>query len=183
MSDTPTLVRFSSGWERDGSGPDGLPLYRETTRVRMDRPPYLSIEREAEEQDYIDHPGPYELYRKTCEARKEIVGYPLALWPACPPHIFQMCAVRDIHTVEQLAQIVSKKRRAEAVKTIPPDIIEIADRAVKMVELHAKAGQYEEIVSGLEAQLAAVKEQFDEAISTISAQKTLIDALRLKAAA
>ena len=183
MSDTPTLVRFSTGWERDGNGPDGLPLYRETTRVRMDRPPYLSIEREAEEQDIVDHPGPYALYQKTCEARKEVVGYPLALWPACPPHIFQMCAVRDIHTVEQLAQLVSKKRRAEAVKTIPPDIIEIADRAVKMIELHGKAGQYEEIVTDLQAQLAAVKEQFDEAITTIAAQKTLIDTLRLKAAA
>ena len=183
MSDTPTLVRFSSGWERDGNGPDGLPLFRETIRVRMDRPPYLSIEREAEEEDIVDHPGPYELYKKTCDARKQIVGYPLALWPACPPHIFQMCAVRDIHTVEQLAQLVSRKRRAEAVKTIPPDIIEIADRAVKMIELHGKAGQYEEIVTDLQAQLAAVKEQFDEAITTISAQKTLIDALRLKAAA
>jgi hypothetical protein len=183
MSDAPTLVRFFAGWERDGNGPDGLPLYRETTRVRMDRPPYLSLEREAEEEDIADHPGPYELYKKTCEARKEIVGYPLALWPACPPHIFQMCAIRDIHTVEQLAQIVSKKRRAEAVKTIPPEVVEIADRAVKMIELHAKAGQYEELVTNLEGQLAAMKEQFDEAISTISAQKTLIDALRLKAAA
>src|SRR5207344_2266634 len=136
----------------------------------------------AEEADFADHPGPYELYNKTCEGRKTIVGYPLALWPACPPHIFQMCAVRDIHTVEQLAQVVSKKRRAEAVKTVPPDIIEIADRAVKMIELHGKAGQYEEIVNDLQGQLAAVKEQFDEAISTISAQKTLIDTLRLKAA-
>ena len=183
MSDTPTLVRFSPGWERDGSGPDGMPLFRETIRVRMDRPPYLSLEREAEEQDFIDHPGPFELYQKTCEARKQIVGYPLALWPACPPHIFQMCAVRDIHTVEQLAQLVSKKRRAEALKTIPPDIIEIADRAVKMVEMQGKSGQYEEIVTNLEAQLAALQEQFQEAIQTIAAQKTLIDALRLKAAA
>jgi hypothetical protein len=183
MSDTPTLVRFSTGWERDGSGPDGLPLFRETTRVRMDRPPFLSIEREAEEADIIDHPGPYELYQKTCEARKAIVGYPLALWPACPPHVFQMCAVRDIHTVEQLAQLVSKKRRAEASKTIPPEVIEIADRAAKMVEMHAKAGQYEELVSDLQGQLDAMKEQYQEAISTISAQKTLIDTLRLKAAA
>jgi hypothetical protein len=183
MSDTPTLVRFSTGWERDGNGPDGLPLYRETTRVRMDRPPYLSIEREAEEADIADHPGPYEMYRKTCEARKAIVGYPLALWPACPPHIFQMCAVRDIHTVEQLAQLVGKKRRAEAVKTMPPDVIEIADRAVKMMELHSKAGQYEAIVTDLQGQLDAMKEQFTEAIATISAQKTLIETLRLKAAA
>jgi len=183
MSDTPTLVRFSSGWERDGNGPDGLPLYRETIRVRMDRPPYLSIEREAEEADFVDHPGPYELYQKTCAGRKTIVGYPLALWPACPPHVFQMCAVRDIHTVEQLAQQVSKKRRAEAVKTMPPDILEIADRAVQMMDLHSKAGQYEAIVTDLQSQLDALKEQFAEAISTISAQKTLIDALRLKAAA
>lgn len=183
MSDTPTLVRFYTGWERDGSGPDGLPLFRETTRIRLDRPPYLSVEREAEDVDFLDHPGPYELYRKTCEARKEIVGYPLALWPACPAHIFQMCAVRDIHTVEQLAQLVSKKRRAEAVKTIPPDIIEIADRAVKMIELQSKAGQYEEIVTSLQGQLDALKEQFTEAITTIATQKTLIETLRLKAAA
>ena len=183
MSDTPTLVRFSSGWERDGNGPDGLPLFRETIRVRMDRPPYLSIEREAEEEDFADHPGPFELYKKTCEGRKTIVGYPLALWPACPPHIFQMCAVRDIHTVEQLAQLVSSRRRAEAVKTVPPEVIEIADRAVKMIELHAKAGQYEALVTDLEGQMAAMKEQFQEAISTIAAQKTLIDTLRLKAAA
>jgi hypothetical protein len=183
MSDTPTLVRFYSGWERDGSGPDGLPLYRETIHVRMDRPPFLSLERTAEEADFTDHPGPYELYQKTCEGRKTIVGYPLALWPACPPHVFQMCAVRDIHTVEQLAQQVSKKRRAEAVKTMPPDILEIADRAVQMMDLHSKAGQYEAIVTDLQSQLDALKEQFAEAISTISAQKTLIDALRLKAAA
>jgi len=183
MSDTPTLVRFSSGWERDGNGPNGLPLFRETVRVRMDRPPYLSIEREAEEQDFLDHPGPYELYRKTNEARKAIVGYPLAMWPACLPHIFQMCAARDIHTVEQLAQLISKKRRAEAEKTMPPDILELADRAVKMVELHAKAGQDEEIVTNLEGQLEAVKEQFDEALKTISAQKALIDNLRMKVVA
>ena len=183
MSDTPTLVRFYSGWERDGSGPDGLPMFRETIRVRMDRPPYLSVEREAEEADIADHPGPYELYRKTCDARKEVVGYPLALWPACPPHIFQMCAVRDIHTVEQLAQTVSKKRRAEAVKTMPPDVVEIADRAARMIELQAKVGQYEELVTNLEAQIAAIKEQFTEAVATITAQKTLIETLRLKAAA
>ena len=183
MSDTPTLVRFFSGWERDGNGPDGLPLFRETVRVRMDRPPYLGIERLAEEEDFTDHPGPYELFKKTTDARKEIVGYPLALWPACPPHIFQMCAVRDIHTVEQLAQQVSKKRRAEAVKAMPPDVIEIADRAVRMIEMHGRAGQYEELVTTLQGQLDALKEQFDEAVSTISAQKTLIDALRIKAAA
>lgn len=183
MSDTPTLVRFHSGWERDGNGPDGLPCYRETVRVRMDRPPFLSIERAAEEIDFTDHPEPYALYKKTCDARKEIVGYPLALWPACLPHIFQMCAVRDIHTVEQLAQLVSKKRRTEAVKIIPLDIIEIADRAAKMIELQSKAGQYEELVSDLQGQVEAVKEQLTEAIATISAQKTMIETLKLKAVA
>jgi hypothetical protein len=183
MSDTdsPALVRFYSGWERDGNGPDGLPCFRETVRVRMDRPPYLSVERLAEEADITDHPQPYEMYKKTCDARKEIVGYPLVLWPACPPHIFQMCAVRDIHTVEQLAQLVSKKRRAEAIKTIPPDIVEIADRAVKMIDLQSRAGQYEELVTGLQGQVDALKEQLEQAVVTISTQKTTIETLKLKA--
>jgi len=183
MSDTPTLVRFYSGWERDGNGPDGLPTFRETVHVRLDRPPFLSVEREAEEADMLNHPEPYELYRKTCDARKEIVGYPLVLWPACLPHIFQMCAVRDIHTVEQLAQLVSKKRRAEAVKAVPPDVIELADRAAKMIELQTRAGQYEELITGLQGQVEALKEQLEEAVVTISTQKTLIDTLKLKAVA
>jgi hypothetical protein len=183
MSDTPTLVRFYSGWERDGNGPDGLPTFRETVRVRLDRPPFLSVEREAEEADIADHPQPYELYKKTCEARKGIVGYPLTLWPACPPHIFQMCAARDIHTVEQLAQLVSKRRRSEAVKTIPSEVIELADRAAKMVELQSKAGQYEELITDLQGQVDALKEQITEAAATISAQKTTIDTLKLKAVA
>jgi hypothetical protein len=183
MSDTPTLVRFYSGWTRDGNGPDGLPTFRETVRVRLDRPPYLSVEREAEEADIADHPQPYELYKKTCDARKEIVGYPLVLWPACPAHIFQMCAVRDIHTVEQLAQLVSKKRRSDAVKTVPPDIIELADRAVKMVELQSKTGQYEELITNLQGQIEVLKEQVTEAVTTIAAQKTLIETLKLKAVA
>ena len=183
MSDSPTLVQFLTGWERDGNGPDGLPLYRETTRIKMDRPPYLSLEREATDEDISAHPGPYELYRKTCDARKEIVGYPLVLWPACLPHMFQMCAARDIFTVEQLAQIVSKRKRAETVKTAPPDIVELADRAAKMIELQQKSGQYEELVTGLQGQVEALKEQLSEAAVTMASQKTLIETLRLKAVA
>ena len=183
MSDTPTLVRFYSGWERDGNGPDGLPTFRETVRVRLDRPPFLSVEREAEEADIADHPQPYELYKKTCDARKEIVGYPLVLWPACPPHIFQMCAARDIHTVEQLAQLVSKKRRSEAIKAVPLDVIELADRAAKMVDLQSRVGQYEELITGLQGQVEVLKEQLEEAVTTISTQKTMIETLKLKAVA
>jgi hypothetical protein len=94
-----------------------------------------------------------------------------------------MCAARDIHTVEQLAQLVSKKRRSEAVKTIPPDVIEIADRAVKMIDLQSRAGQYEELITGLQGQIDALKEQLEEAVTTISTQKTMIETLKLKAVA
>jgi hypothetical protein len=182
-NDAPTLVRFYSGWERDGNGPDGLPVFKQTVRVRLDRPPYLAVERVAEEDDIRDHPEPYALYQRTEGSRIEVHGYPLALWPACLPHIFQMCAHRDIHTVEQLAQLVSKTRRSEAVKTMPPDVLELADRAKKMIELHSRQGQYEELVTDLQAQLAVLKEQLTEAVSTIAAQKTMIETLQLKAVA
>lgn len=183
MSDTPTLVRFYSGWERDGNGPDGLPTFRQTVRVRLDRPPFLSVEREAEDADIHGHPEPYELYRRTEAARIVVRGYPLAMWPACLPHMFQMCAARDIHTVEQLAQLVSKKRRTETVKIIPPEIIELADRAVQMMDLQSKTGQYEELVTDLQSQLMVLKEQLTEAVAIVSAQKTMIETLKLKTAA
>ena len=183
MSDTPTLVRFYSGWERDGNGPDGLPAYRQTTRVRLDRPPLLSVDREAEEADIHNHPEPYALYQRTEAARIDVHGYPLAMWPACLPHLFQMCAARGIHTVEQLAQLVSTKRRSESVKTIPPEILEIADRAVKLIELQSQAGQYEELITDLQSQVDVMKEQLTEAAQTIASQKTLITTLKLKAVA
>ena len=176
------LVRFFSGWERDGNGPDGLPLFRETIRVRMDRPPYLSIEREAEEDDITDHPGPYELYKKTCEARKDhrrlSAGAVARLSSAYFPDVRR---ARHPHCRAAGADWSPRSAAAEAVKTMPPDVIELADRAVKMIELHGKAGQYEELVTDLQGQLEAMKEQFTEAVSTISAQKTLIETLRLKA--
>lgn len=183
MSDTPTLVRFYSGWERDGNGPDGLPTYRQTTRIRLDRPPYLSVDREAEDVDILDHPEPYALYQRTEAARIDVHGYPLALWPACLPYLFEMCAARDIHTVEQLAQLVSKKRRSETVKTVPLEVVELADRATRMIELQSKTGQYEELVTSLEGQIEVLKEQVTEAITTIAAQKTLIETLKLRAVA
>jgi hypothetical protein len=183
VSDTPTLVRFYSGWERDGNGPDGLPAYRQTVRVRLDRPPLLSVDREAEEADIANHPEPYALYNRTEASRIEVHGYPLALWPACLPHLFQMCAARDIHTVEQLAQLVSNTRRSEAAKTMPPDILELADRAKKMIELQTKSGQYEELITDLQSQLEVLKEQVADAAITIATQKTTIETLKLKAVA
>lgn len=183
MSDTPTLVRFYSGWERDGNGPDGLPAFRQVLRIRLDRPPFLSVEREAGDNDMLNHPEPYALYQRTEAARIDVHGYPLALWPACLPYLFQMCAARDIHTVEQLAQLVSKKRRSEAVRAVPSEVIELADRAVKMIELQAKSGQYEELITDLQNQVEVLKEQVTEAVTTISTQKTMIETLKLKAVA
>ena len=183
MNDTPTLVKFFNGWERDGNGPDGLPMYRATVRVRLDRPPYLSVEREAEDADIRDHPEPYALYERIEGAKADIAGYPLAMWPPCLPHLFEMCAARDIVTVEQLAQLVSKRRRSESEKKIPPDVIELADRAVKLVELQERAGQYEELVTGMQGQIDALKEQLTDAMQTIAAQKTMLDTLRLRTAA
>ena len=52
-----------------------------------------------------------------------------------------------------------------------------------MIELQSKAGQYEELVTNLQSQIEVLKEQVTEAVATISAQKTLIETLKLKAVA
>src|SRR4029077_5558382 len=149
----------------------------------LTRRPLLWVERKAKEADIVNHPEPYALYQRTEAARIDVHGYPLAMWPACLPHLFQMCAARSIHTVEQLEQLVSTKRRSESIKTIPPEILEIADRAVKLIELQSQAGQYEELITDLQSQVDVMKEQLTEAAQTIASQKTLITTLKLKAVA
>ena len=129
MADTPTLARFYTGWKDGGTGEDGMPIYYETICIRLDRPPYLSVQREAEPSDFDDHPLAFEMFRKEQASRKVTLaeGYPLALWPACTEASFKMLADRDIHTVEQLAK--QKK------PGMPAELRELADRAVKLLEL------------------------------------------------
>src|SRR6187431_3321438 len=107
MNDTPTLVRFKSGWERDGVSKDGLPYYRANILIRLDRPPTLSVERVADEEDIANHPLQFQLFQKENAARKMSYaeGYPLCMWPSVNEAEFVMLVDRDITTVEQLAKL------------------------------------------------------------------------------
>ena len=173
--DGPTLVQFKSGWELIGTSPDGLPAYRQTTIVRMDRPPYLSIERVADEQDIEDHPMPYRLFRKEQDARKQshAEGYPLALWPAVNEAEFRMLVDRDIVTVEQLAAF-------KDTRNLPAELKDLAGRAKKMIELQKGAGKYEEILRERDGRIEALTEQVRDASLVIAQQRTELDSLRIR---
>ena len=71
MADTPTLVRFFTGWEDAGQGSDGMPIFAENIMVRLDRPPFLSVVRVAEPDDFHDHRLAFEMYQKEQSARKQ----------------------------------------------------------------------------------------------------------------
>jgi hypothetical protein len=175
MNDTPTLVQFKNGWERDGTSPDGLPNYRGNIIVRLDRPPLLSVERVAEQQDFEDYPLPFQLFQKEEAARKQSYaeGYPLCMWPAVNEAEFRMLVDRDITTVEQLAGL--RKQR-----NLPPELQELAVRAVKLIELSKGAAKYEELLLDRDGRISVLEEQLEEAMKTVSAQKTMIDSLRMR---
>ena len=177
MSDTPTLVRFYTGWKPSGVGSDGLPNYYETIMVRLDRPPYLSVQREAEPQDFEEHRLAFEVFQKEQASRKVTLaeGYPLVLWPACTEPFFKMLADRDIYTVEQLAR--AKK------DSMPAELKELADRAGELIKLQKGAGKYEELLRDREGRIKALEESLEEANKTIVGQKSLIETLRMKATA
>jgi hypothetical protein len=176
MSETPTLVRFYTGWEPAGSGTDGMPLYQENIMIRLDRPPYLSVVRVAEPNDFTEHPGPFELYQKEQAARKQSYaeGYPLALWPAINEAEFKMLADRDIVTVEQLAKL--------NIKNLPPVLKELVGRAVQLMKLQGGAAKYEELLRDRDGRIAVLEEQVKDASQTIATQKSMIDSLRIKGA-
>lgn len=172
--DGPTLIQFKAGWERDGTGKDGLPIYKANIIIRKDRPPYLSLERVATQDDIEENPQPFQLFRKEQAARKQSYseGYPVALWPAVGEAEFRMLVDRDITTVEQL----SKLRERDA----PSEIKELAQRARKLMELQAGAAKYEELLKDRDDRIAVLEEQVRDASLVIAQQKTEIDTLRFR---
>jgi len=176
MSETPTLVRFYSGWEPAGQGSDGMPLYKENIMIRLDRPPYLSVTRVSEPDDFLNHPAPFEMYQKEQAARKQtyVEGYPLSLWPAVNEAEFKMLADRDIVTVEQLAKLKGKD--------LPPVLKELAERAVHLVKLQGGAAKYEDLLKDRDGKIEALEEQVKEASITIAALKTQVDRLMVRGA-
>ena len=175
MNDTPTLVQFKSGWESGGTGDDGLPYYRSTILIRLDRPPLLSVERVADEQDIEDHPMPFKLFQKEQAARKQTYaeGYPLAMWPAVNEAEFRMLVDRDVTTVEQLAGL----RNARG---LPPELVDLANRARDLIQMQKSGAKFEPLIADLKGQIEALNEQVRDASAVISSQKATIDQLRIR---
>src|SRR5262245_25272378 len=97
-------------------GPDGLPLFRSVLKIRKSVPPYTEITRPAEPGEPAEYPLQYQFYLKEAAARHpDVAGYPLAMWPVISPADFQSCVVRDIVTVEQLAQLALRRSNANEI--------------------------------------------------------------------
>lgn len=182
MNDTPTLARFHIGWAEDGIGRDGLPLYREQLLITLDRPPLLRITRGVEDDDYENYPGPYAIFQKQQAAMgiHDEEGYPLVMWPACTSAMFMMLSARGVATVQQLAKLAGRGGKDD---TMPAEIRELAGRAVKLMAMQKDVGKFEAIIREKDGELEALKEQLEEAVKTISAQKTLIDRLKISSVA
>jgi hypothetical protein len=176
MNDSPTLVQFKSGWERFGTGEDGLPYYRASVLIRLDRPPTLSVERVAEEEDFATYPLQHQLFQKEQAARSQSYaeGYPLCMWPAVKEAEFRMLVARDVTTVEQLAKL---HKRALG---MPPELVELAARAQKLVELQSGAPKFEKLLSDRDGQIEALTEQVQAAAQTITSLQVMIDQLKIR---
>lgn len=183
MADTPTLVRFVVGWEEDGVSEDGMPIYREVTKIILSRPPYLEHTRVATEDDLSnpDYREAYKIFEKEQAGLKKSAaeGYPLALWPAISPSDLQSCLIRDITTVEELAKLALRGAQSG----VPPQVIEIAKRAKRMIELQKDTGRHEARVTELEGQIGALREQNNEFRAKIESLNTLVGTLQARNAA
>jgi hypothetical protein len=167
------LISFHAGWVEDGVGEDGLPLYHETVRIVLAKPPHTRVEREATDDDKENFPAPWALFQKTEEAKQTgVEGYPLALWPAIGQADFKTLAARGIVTVEQLAKLAGDK--------VPPQIHELIVRARKMVDLQKEVGRFETVIQDLTAQRDALQAELTETKQIIAGQNAAIDQLKSK---
>jgi hypothetical protein len=153
-----------------------MPVFAENIMVRLDRPPYLSVVRVAEPEDFADHRLAFEMYQKEQAARKQSYteGYPLALWPAIGEAEFKMLAARDIVTVDQLAKAKTKD--------MPAQLQELCDRAAKLVKMQGGAAKYEALLKDRDARIEVLEEQVKDASVTIASLRSTIDQLRIRGA-
>jgi hypothetical protein len=174
----PPLANFDIGWIEEGTGSDGLPLYRETVLVTISRPPELTLPaREPTQEDLVNFAEEYrafQLQQAGREAMKGESGYPLVMWPAVNAAEVKMLAVRGIYTVQQLAAVTSIDA--------PPQIRELAARAKKMITLMQETGAYEAKINELTSANKELMDQITEMKAIISAQMAQINNMRGKAA-
>jgi hypothetical protein len=103
------------------------------------------------------------------------------MWPAVNEAEFRMLSDRDVTTVEQLAKL-HRTAKGAGDSRLPAEIRELAERAHKLIELQKGTGKYEELLRDRDGQIAALKEQMQDAIVTIASQKTLIESLQMRGA-
>lgn len=171
------FITFYDSYEQDGVGPDGLPMFHPIVMIRKAKPPLLQVDAVATEADFEQFEEPYKFYLKQRKARSvEQDGYPLSLWPVLDPAELQMCAARDIFTVEQLAALAGRKA-----DDVIPQIKELAQRAKKLIALQKETGRFEIIINDLTQQRDALADQLREANATISAQNAMVAQLTARA--
>lgn len=165
-------VEFSEGYREMGKGEDGMPIFEPVTYVQLDIPPYTSIKREATEEDIAASPDAYRRYEATRTARTVKKGFPLTMWPAVSPAMFQTLSARGLSTIEELAALTGRGT--------PPDVLELVARAKQMMTLQKQTGQYESVITQLRAEVEALSEQLKEAHAQLSAQNAMIEQMRTK---
>jgi len=170
---TDVLVRFYMGVDDVNYtiGPDGTPVYSPAVRVNKSKPPLLGVDRVATEEDYAESPEAYRMYQNEMKGRAVdgTTGYPLSMWMVPTQSEVAECWKNGLFTVEQLAKHPPSK--------MPPAIVELQKRAKRMIELTAKQGKYEAIITQLEGQIAAQTEQINELRATNEMLRTKIDVL------
>jgi hypothetical protein len=168
------LVYFKRGYALDGMSKDGMPAYRPVIKIHKEVGAHTKVDYVATEEDFEQFKEEYGLFVKAEKANATPVssdGYPLSLWPSCPPHILQMCSARGITTVEQLAKI-AKKRDA------PGEITELAERAAQMLEHQKNVGKFEAIIRQKDGELSVLLEQIRELRGIVAGRDAIINSLR-----
>jgi hypothetical protein len=178
MNDFPALITFYEGWADTGTiSEDGFPVYVDTTMINIERPPLLKLQRVATREDMATYHDEYNSFLDIKKAKRNTgdEGYPLVYWPAATAAEVQTLAARQIGTVEKLAELANAR-------DLPPQLLELARRAERMLDMQKNFGKYEAILSEREAEIGVLKEQVKDVSHSLAAANAIIETLKLKVA-
>ena len=152
------LAKFQYVATENGKGEDGLPFYKDTIFVTITRDATHTVTRVAKEEDFARFAPHLAAFEKQNKGYKELEGFPLEMWSALRPSEVATLKMRDIRTVQELANAPKS-----IIKIMPSEYVELVHEAKRFIELAGMGSGLTEKANELAFNNEALKEELANA--------------------
>lgn len=162
------LAQFYYSPVQVGVDETGVANYEDRIFVKINRDATLTVNREADEEDYERFPAEYKYFQKSVAKYEPLAsGLPLEMWPIASPADVMNLKGHDIRTVQQLA--------TQRIEKVPLAIGELIKYAQDYLRIAGEAALATKAISELRTTNAELKEQLLSARGEVNTLRKMME--------